>query len=233
MVADSDPAPVPRDAPFAYHRHHTGVAAQSKPVDALAIARRSTAADLAWVAGITALKATIVALAIDAFVNSESPRYRGKGMRLRAIGYAGSLLAVPVAWRVRGRKEPYPRGLDALVALPLLADAAGNAVGIYQRAHVDDAIHFANGAVLSAVVGSLAVPRVRTPWEAAGVATAVGIAASAGWEIAEWIGLKMGAKGMNLTYDDTMEDLIEGSVGALLGGLVTLLRHPARLRPHS
>jgi hypothetical protein len=30
-----------------------------------------------------------------------------------------------------------------------------------------------------------------------------------------------------------MEDLVEGSVGALLGGLVTLLRHPARLRDHS
>jgi hypothetical protein len=206
---------------------------ERQPVDTPPTRSPSALGDLAWVAGITALKAAIVALAVDAFVNSESPRYRGKGMRLRAIGYAGSLLAVPLAWRVRGRKEPYPRGLDAIVALPLLADAAGNAVGIYQRAHVDDAIHFANGAVLSAVVGSLAVPRTRTPWEAAGVATAVGIAASAVWEIAEWTGLKMGAKGMNLTYDDTMEDLIEGSVGALLGGLVTLLRHPARLRRHS
>jgi hypothetical protein len=202
-------------------------------VTARELPERPAPRDLAWAAGITALKAAIVALAVDAFFNSESPRYRGKGMRLRAIGYAGSLLVVPLAWRVRGRKEPYPRGLDALVALPLLADAGGNAVGIYQRAHVDDAIHFANGAVLSAVIGSLATPRTRTAWEAAGVATAVGIAASAAWEIGEWTGLKMGAKGMNLTYDDTMEDLIEGSAGALLGGLVTLLRHPVRLRQHS
>jgi hypothetical protein len=35
---------------------------------------------------------------------------------------------------------------------------------------------------------------------------------------------------MDLTYDDTMADLIETSAGAVLGGLVTLLRHPARLR---
>ena len=35
---------------------------------------------------------------------------------------------------------------------------------------------------------------------------------------------------MNLSYDDTMADLIETSAGAVLGGLVTLLRHPARLR---
>jgi hypothetical protein len=35
---------------------------------------------------------------------------------------------------------------------------------------------------------------------------------------------------MDLSYDDTMADLIETSGGALLGGLITLLRHPARLR---
>jgi hypothetical protein len=46
----------------------------------------------------------------------------------------------------------------------------------------------------------------------------------------EWIAYKFGARGMDLTYDDTMADLIETSAGAVLGGLVTLLRHPARLR---
>jgi len=35
---------------------------------------------------------------------------------------------------------------------------------------------------------------------------------------------------MDLSYDDTMEDLIETSAGALLGGLATLLRNPSRLR---
>jgi hypothetical protein len=35
---------------------------------------------------------------------------------------------------------------------------------------------------------------------------------------------------MELSYDDTMEDLIETAGGALLGGLITLLRHPTRLR---
>ncbi len=189
-----------------------------------------TPADIAWVASITAVKATIIALAIDAFRNSSSPRFSGKAMRVRAVGYTASLLIVPLAWRLRGRDEAYPRELDLAVALPLLADATGNAVGLYQRAHVDDSIHFANGALLTAVVGTLASPRTRTPWEAAGVAAAVGVAAAAAWEMGEWIGLKLGAKGMDLSYDDTMEDLIETSAGALLGGLITLLRHPSRLR---
>lgn len=193
-------------------------------------ARPPAASDLAWTATATAVKATIVALAVDAFVNSSKPRFRGKAMKVRAVGYAGALLVVPIAWRIRGRKEPYPRELDLLVALPILADAGGNAIGMYQNAHVDDAIHFANGALLAGVVGSLAQPRTRTAWEAATFAGALGTAAGAVWEIFEWTAMKLGARGMHLSYDDTMEDLIETSAGALLGALVTLLRHPARLR---
>jgi hypothetical protein len=186
--------------------------------------------DLARDAAIAAAKASVVALAIDAFLNSSSPRYSGKAMRVRAIGYAAGMLLVPVAWRLRGRPEPYPRELDLAVTLPLLIDAGGNAIGIYQRAHVDDLIHFADGATLASVVGALATPRVRTSWEAAGVAAMSGIAAAGLWEIGEWVGMKLGAKGMDLSYDDTITDLAETAAGALLGGVVTLLRHPSRLR---
>ncbi len=186
--------------------------------------------DVAWVAAITAAKATVVALAVDAFLNSDQPRYHGKGMRLRAIGYAGGMLLVPVAWRALGRREPYPRELDLAITLPLLVDAGGNAVGIYRRAHVDDVIHFADGAIVASVVGALATPRVRTPWEAAAAGVLTGSAAAGLWEIGEWIGLKLGAQGMDLSYDDTMTDLIETTAGAVLGGVITLLRHPSRLR---
>ncbi len=126
-----------------------------------------TPGDVAWVAAITVAKASVIALAVDAFLNSEAPRYQGKGMRVRALGYAGGMLLVPLAWRVRGRPQPYPRELDLAVTLPLLVDAGGNAIGIYRRAHIDDLIHFADGATLASVVGALATPRVRTSWEAA------------------------------------------------------------------
>ena len=189
-----------------------------------------TPAEVAWVAAITAAKATVIALAVDAFLNAGAPKYQGKGMRLRAVGYAAGMLVVPIAWRARGRPQPYPRELDLAVTLPLLADAAGNASGIYQRAHVDDLIHFADGALVASVVGALATPRVRTSWEAAGIASLAGTAAAGLWEIGEWIGLKLGARGMNLSYDDTMTDLIETTAGAMLGGVITLLRHPSRLR---
>jgi hypothetical protein len=151
-------------------------------------------------------------------------------MRLRAVGYAGGMFVAPLAWRLRGRHEPYPRELDLAVTLPLLIDAGGNAIGIYQRAHVDDVIHFADGALVAAVAGALATPRVRTSWEAAGIGAAAGGTLAGLWEIGEWVGLKLGAKGMNLSYDDTMLDLMETMAGAVLGGVVTLLRHPSRLR---
>lgn len=196
------------------------------------LARPPSIADVAWTMAITAVKAAVVALAADAAINSHQPRFRGKAMKVRALGYIGALLVVPTAWRLRTRRhqERYPRELDLLVALPILADAGGNAIGIYQRAHVDDAIHFANGALWAGVVGAVASPRNRTAWEAGTFAASVGVATAALWEIFEWVAMKLGARGMDLSYDDTMADLIETSAGALLGGLITLLQHPARLR---
>ena len=189
-----------------------------------------TPADVVWIAAISAAKAAVIALAIDAWVNSSAPRYSGKAMRVRALGYAGGLIAVPLVWRLQGRPQPYPREIDLAITLPLLVDAGGNAIGIYQRAHVDDLIQFADGATLASVVGALATPRTRTSWEAAGVAALAGMAAAGVWEIGEWIGLKLGARGMDLTYEDTMTDLAETMSGALLGAAITLLRHPSRLR---
>ena len=213
----------------------TGAKPQDEPTATAApeavppTARPPTPGDLAWVAAITAAKGSVIALAVDAFLNSNSPRYHGKGMRLRAIGYTGGLLVAPVAWRLRGRKEPYPRALDLAITIPLLIDAGGNATGMYRRARMDDLVHFLDGAILSAVVGALATPRTRTSWEAAGVGALAGGALAGIWEIGEWIGLKLGAKGMDLSYDDTMVDLIETMSGGLLGAAVALLRHPSRL----
>ena len=42
--------------------------------------------DIAWFGAIATAKALVIALAVDAFANAESPRYRGKGMKLRAAG---------------------------------------------------------------------------------------------------------------------------------------------------
>lgn len=178
---------------------------------------------LAW-AALVGMKASIAAVAIDATIRHDSPRYRGKAMRTRAIGYVGASCIVPLAWCLLPDRGRYPRGLDLAVSIPLLLDATGNAAGVYQRAHVDDLVHLANGAIVAGVAGALVAPRVDERWQAALAGAAIGITAQTLWEIMEYVAYRFGARGMDLSYKDTMDDMIESTLGALLGGLFSLTR---------
>jgi hypothetical protein len=177
-------------------------------------------------AALIAMKAAIAAVAIDATLRSDSPRYRGKAMRTRAVGYVGAVALVPVVWRLLPDRGRYPLGLDLAVSVPLLLDAGGNAAGVYQRHHVDDAVHLANGAIVAGVAGSLVAPHVDEPWQAAAAGAGFGIVASALWEVMEYVAFLFGARGMNLTPQDTRDDLIESTLGALIGGAFALTRRP-------
>jgi hypothetical protein len=182
--------------------------------------------DRALEIAILAAKAATLACAIDGFVNADTPRLRGKAIRTRAIGYTAGLFVVPAIWRILPNRGRYPRGLDLAVTVPLLVDAAGNATGLYQEAHLDDVVHFVNAAIVSGVAGALFGTRTDEPWQAAMAGTGTAIAGETFWEIAEYVAMKAGADGMDLTYDDTMADLAESALGAIVGGLVTWLRMP-------
>ena len=177
-------------------------------------------------AALVAAKAVTIAFGIDALLHADSPRFAGKAMRVRAIGYLGALCIVPLAWRLLPDRGRYPRGLDTAVTIPLLLDAAGNGLGIYEDAHVDDIVHFANAALAAGVAGALVAPQVDERWHAAVVATSLATSAAAVWEIMEYAAMRAGANGMNLSYADTMDDLIESTLGAVVGGLYTLTRVP-------
>jgi hypothetical protein len=179
-----------------------------------------------WTVTIALTKALTVAFGIDALINHRSDRLRGKAIRTRAFGYVGGLFIVPVLWRLFGRRETYPRALDLAVTTPLLLDAGGNAFGLYERAHIDDVVHVANSAILAGVAGAVLAPHVDEPWQAALAAAGISIAAGSAWEIWEYAAYRLGADGMNLTYDDTMADLAEGFVGAGIGALFALTRAP-------
>lgn len=175
---------------------------------------------------IVGAKVATIACAIDAVVNADSDRLRGKAIRTRAIGYVGGLFIVPVLWRLLPDRGRYPRGLDLAVTVPLLIDASGNALGLYQEAHLDDVVHILNAAIVSSVAGALFATQTDEPWQAALAGTGTAIAGETAWEIAEWLAMKAGANGMDLTYDDTMADLTESALGAVVGGLITWLRMP-------
>jgi hypothetical protein len=171
-------------------------------------------------------KTATVAFAIDAFAHADSPRLRGKAIRTRAIGYAGALLVVPVLWWLLPGRARYPRALDLAVTIPLLLDAGGNALALYEDAHIDDVVHIANSAIVSGVAGALFAPRVDERWQAALIGAGVAITGETAWELMEYGAMRLGARGMDLTYDDTMADLAEGFLGAALGALFTLTRVP-------
>jgi hypothetical protein len=171
-------------------------------------------------------KAATVVCAIDAFVNADSERLRGKAMRTRAVGYLGGLCLVPAIWRVLPDRGRYPRGLDLAVTTPLLIDALGNAFGLYESAHLDDIVHFLNAGIVSGVAGALFAGQVERPWHAALAGTGASIAGEMAWEITEYVAMRAGATGMGLSYSDTMTDMIASTLGAVAGGVVTWLRMP-------
>lgn len=110
---------------------------------------------------------------------------------------------------------------------PLLLDAAGNALGLYEAAHIDDLVHFTNAAIVSGVAGTMFAPHVDERWHAAVAGASVAVVGEVAWELAEFGAWKfLGADGMNLTYADTMDDIAESWLGALVGGLFILTRLP-------
>ena len=188
---------------------------------------RSPAAERALSAAIIATKALTIGFAIDAALNADTPRLRGKAIRTRAFGYVGALFIVPIAWSLLPNRGRYPRALDLAVTVPLLLDAGGNALGLYDEAHIDDLVHVANSAIVSGVAGALFAPRVDDRWQAALAGAGVSIAGGSAWELLEYGALRLGANGMNLTYQDTMVDLLDGWIGAVIGALFTLTRVPS------
>jgi len=185
--------------------------------------------DLVLDAVTLAAKVATIGFGVDALLHHRDARLRGKAIRTRALGYTAALFAVPLAWRfLPGARGPYPRTLDLAVTLPLLADAGGNALGIYQQARVDDAVHTANAALLAGVSGSLIAPQVDEPWQAALAGGAIAIAGETLWEALEYVAWRFGQEGMDLTYEDTMDDIIGTWIGAVAGALYVLWRTPQR-----
>ena len=187
---------------------------------------RSPLVESALAVAIVVGKAATVAFGVDAFANADSPRLRGKAIRTRATGYAGALLVVPILWWLLPDRGRYPRTLDLAVTIPLLLDAGGNALDLYEEARIDDVVHVANSAIVSGVAGSLFAPKVDERWQAALIGAGISITAATAWELAEYGAMRLGADGMDLTYDDTMADLAEGFLGAAVGALFTLTRVP-------
>lgn len=170
-----------------------------------------------------AARLALVASVGFSVVFDDLPQFAGKGMGFRAPFYLLPLVVVPVVWWLRGRTAPYPAAVDLLTISPFLLDTLGNVFNFYNTYDsTDDVLHFLNWVLLGAAV-ALALLRTRlNPLSIWTMAWGIGGLAIIWWEAAEWLVQQLGTSGLELTYGDTIGDLVLSSTGGAVGAAVVL-----------
>jgi hypothetical protein len=145
-----------------------------------------------------------------------------KGMVMRALLYPICTVVVPIGWQVRGRPSPFPHLAASLLIAPFALDIGGNLVKLFDVDHFDDVLHFVNWFLL---IGGAATLLLRTR-ESRLVVFVIGVGASATaivlWEFVEFLVQESGTTGLDLTYTDTITDLMESWIGGSIGAAVVV-----------
>ena len=178
-----------------------------------------------------AVKLATTALLVFAALHPEWPQFEGKAMAARAVAYPLGLLVLPVAWWCSRRRSgrPYPALADLLVSIPFLVDTAGNALDLYDSViWFDDACHLVNWALL---LGGLAVslPTWLHPWTRLGLTVGLGAATALLWEVGEYYAFLRNSPELATAYTDTLGDMVLGTTGSLLAGLLVLRLLPSQV----
>lgn len=193
--------------------------------------RLRQAARIAGYGTLAATKGITIALTVESVIRPHQAKYRGKAMRIRALGYGAGLALVPAAWLATGRREPYPIAADLAVSVPLLIDAAGNWLGIYDAARIDDLVHGVNAASLSTLFGAVASPHLPSREAAAAATLAFGIVGELLFDGMEYVAEWLGFDGLGLSPEDTMADVAAATIGATLAAAITWARWAPRSGP--
>jgi hypothetical protein len=147
----------------------------------------------------------------------------GKAMGFRAPLFMGPAVVVPLIARSRGWR-PYPHTADALLSAPFLVDTLGNLLGFYDTYQAtDDVLHVLNWVLLVAAFHAFRFRTVATNRDAVFLGYGFGAIAIIWWEALEWAVSTDGfggAGGLDLTYTDTVGDLLLSSSGGLVGSIL-------------
>lgn len=148
--------------------------------------------------------------------------FEGKGMAYRLPAFLAPGLVVTWSWwRRRHEQRAYPLALDVALTVPFLLDTLGNAAGFFDSVdHFDSVLHFVNWVILCAGV-TLALGRSI----GRGASRGYHLLAGAGfgaitivlWEAMEYGVMEAGVGGLNLTYVDTVSDLLISGTGGAVG----------------
>lgn len=147
----------------------------------------------------------------------------GKAMGFRAPLFLGPAIVVPIVARFRNWR-PYPHAADALLSAPFLVDTLGNLFGFYDSYNAtDDVLHVLNWVLLVLAYHAFRFRNVHTNESAMFLGYGFGAIAIIWWEALEWAVSTDGfggAGGLDLTYGDTVGDLVLSSTGGLVGSLI-------------
>jgi len=170
-----------------------------------------------------AVKGALAACLLAGLLFPGIPGVEGKGWPERSVGYPVSALIVPLVWHLRGRRVDYPHLADALFVTPFVLDLLGNLVNLFDTVdQFDDILHFANWSFLVAAFVLFLHPYILARWNLVLLGSGLGAIAIVAWEAVEWVIQEMGTTGLQLTYDDTIGDLVLSTSGGVLGAVLTV-----------
>ena len=165
------------------------------------------------------VKVAIVVFALIPLVRPDSSHFAGKAMGVRAVLYPATTLLIPATWLLAGRPTPYPVAADIAIGLPFAIDAGANVFGLFAIRGFDAIPHFLGWLFLSIAFGLAFAPLLESRWVAFGLVVGFGAVVDILWEAGEFAMLKSGASGLELTYENTIQDLLMSLLGATVGAV--------------
>lgn len=167
-----------------------------------------------------AVKVAVVAFALYPLVDPGSSHFAGKAMGVRALVYPAFTLLIPAVWLAARRPTPYPFLADVALGLPFAIDAGANVFGLFDLAGFDLIPHATGWFCLALAFGLAVAPQLDRRWVAFLMVVGFGAALDVLWEIGEYLLMKSGSSGLQLTYDNTIQDLATSFFGGLLAAIV-------------
>jgi hypothetical protein len=167
-----------------------------------------------------AIKVAVIGFALVPLVRPESSHFAGKAMGVRAVLYPAMVFLIPAAWLLAGQPSPYPFLADIALGLPFLVDAASNVFGLFAIPRFDIIPHVTGWFFLSIAFGHAIAPLVPERWMVFGLVLGFGAVVDILWEAGEFAMMRSGASGLELTYENTIQDLVMSLLGATIAAVV-------------
>ena len=170
------------------------------------------------------VKLLLLGLALFPLVAPDLPQFQGKALAARAATYSLVPFMLPALWWLRGRPASYPHLIDTLIAVPFIVDSGGNALDLDAKVEVFDLFaHWLNWVFLVTAFGAMMSTLDLGRLNVGALSLGFGAVSHICWELAEYALSKLGSSGLQLTYDNTMQDFIFSLLGSLTGALVVMV----------